>query len=61
MSEVVDILIEHGTLLTLNEDRHIITDGAIAIRADRIVAVGKTAEEFVLESAVSLDERQFGP
>jgi beta-glucosidase len=25
------------------------------------VAVGKTAEEFVLESAVSLDERQFGP
>jgi cytosine/adenosine deaminase-related metal-dependent hydrolase len=44
MSEVVDILIEHGTLLTLNEDRHIITDGAIAIRADRIVAVGKTAE-----------------
>ncbi len=44
MSEVVDILIENGTLLTLNEHRHILTDGAVAIRADRIVAVGKTED-----------------
>ena len=44
MAERVDILIEHGTLLTLNKDRHIITDGAVAIRKDRIVAVGKTAD-----------------
>ena len=42
--ESVDILIEHGTLLTLKSDRQIITDGAVAIRKDRIVAVGKTAE-----------------
>ena len=42
--KIVDILIEHGTLLTLNEHRHIVTDGAIAIRADRIAAVGKTAD-----------------
>ncbi len=41
--EIVDILIEHGTLLTLNKERHILTDGAIAIRKDRIVEVGKTA------------------
>ena len=41
--ENVDILIEHGIVLTLNKDRHIITDGAVAIRKDRIVAVGKTA------------------
>jgi len=44
MIEDVDILIEHGTLLTLNTERQIITDGAIAIRKDRITAVGKTAD-----------------
>lgn len=44
MVETVDILIESATLLTMDEDRRILTDGAIAIRADRIVAVGKTAE-----------------
>ena len=42
--ENVDILIEHGIVLTLNKDRHIITDGAVAIRKDRIVAVGKTSD-----------------
>ena len=36
MIEDVDILIEHGTLLTLNGERQIITDGAVAIRKDRI-------------------------
>ena len=41
--ENVDMLIEHGTLLTLNKERQIIADGAVAIRKDRIVAVGKTA------------------
>ncbi len=44
MTENVDILIEHGTVLTLNKDRHIITDGAVAIRKDRIVSVGKTSD-----------------
>src|SRR5689334_22705942 len=44
MMEQVDILIERGIVLTLNKDRQIITDGALAIRKDRIVAVGKTAE-----------------
>ena len=44
MIEDVDILIEHGTLLTLNGERQIITDGAVAIRKDRIAAVGKTAD-----------------
>jgi len=44
MTETVDILIEHGTLLTMDDERRILTDGAIAIRDDRIVAVDKTAE-----------------
>jgi cytosine/adenosine deaminase-related metal-dependent hydrolase len=42
--ETVDVLIEHGILLTLDRERRILTDGAIAIRADRIVAVGKTRD-----------------
>lgn len=42
--ESVDILIEGGLILTVDPDRTILTDGAIAIRGDRIVAVGKTAD-----------------
>jgi cytosine/adenosine deaminase-related metal-dependent hydrolase len=34
-----DILIEHGTIITLDPRRRIIEDGAVAIRGDRIVAV----------------------
>ena len=44
MTETVDILIEKATLLTMDQQRRILTDGAIAIRGDRIVAVGKTAD-----------------
>lgn len=44
MVETVDILIESGTLLTMDAERRILTDGAIAIRDDRIVAVGKTKD-----------------
>src|SRR5262249_27683052 len=42
--DTVDILIENGTLITLDPSRRIVTDGAVAVRADRIVAVGKTTE-----------------
>ena len=41
--ESVDILIRNGTILTVDGERRIVTDGAVAIRGDRIVAVGKTA------------------
>ncbi|MDP6085968.1 MAG: amidohydrolase, partial [Nitrospinota bacterium] len=44
MAETVDILIEKGAILTLDPERRILTDGAIAIRGDRIAAIGKTAE-----------------
>ena len=44
MAETVDILIEKGTVLTLDGERRILTDGAIAIKGDRIAAVGKTAD-----------------
>jgi len=41
---LVDILIENGWILTVDRDRRIIYDGAIAIEKDRIIDVGKTRE-----------------
>ncbi len=40
----VDILITGGTVITMDTARRVIDDGAVAIRADRIVAVGTTRE-----------------
>ncbi len=42
--ESVDILITGGTVITMDSVRRVLDDGAVAIRADRIVAVGNTAE-----------------
>jgi len=39
-----DIFIEGGTVITLDKERRIIKDGAIAIEKDRIIDVGKTSE-----------------
>src|SRR5689334_8331860 len=36
-----DLLIAGATLITMNAERHVIRDGALAVRGDRIVAVGK--------------------
>ncbi|MDB5453587.1 MAG: amidohydrolase family protein [Caulobacteraceae bacterium] len=36
-----DLLVSGPTLITMNAQRHVIEDGALAIRGDRIVAVGK--------------------
>ncbi len=40
----VDTLITGATIVTMDAERRIITDGALAIRGDRIVAVGKAAD-----------------
>lgn len=40
----IDLLIEHGTVITVDGERRVIEDGAVAVCADRIVAVGKTAD-----------------
>lgn len=39
-----DTLIVHTLIVTMNDQRMVITDGAVAIRADKIVGVGKTAD-----------------
>ena len=44
MSIEIDLLIQHGTLLPVDPPRRIVLDGALAIRGDRIEAVGKTAD-----------------
>ena len=40
----VDLLIVHGTVITMDSARHIYDDGAVAIRGDSIVAVGPADE-----------------
>jgi 5-methylthioadenosine/S-adenosylhomocysteine deaminase len=40
----LDILIEHGTLVTANNNREIIENGALAIEGEKIIAIGKTEE-----------------
>jgi len=42
--EKVDLLITGGTVLTMDTQRHILDDGAIAVRGDSIVAVGARDE-----------------
>ena len=42
--EAVDVLITGGTVITMDSSRRVLENGAVAIRADRIIAVGTTAE-----------------
>ena len=39
-----DLLIIHGTLITMDPERRVLDDGALAIDGDRIVAVGSSAD-----------------
>ncbi len=56
----VDTLIVHTLVVTMNAERHVIRDGAVAIKGDRIVAVGKSD---VVEASVTarevIDGRRF--
>lgn len=42
--EPADILMTGGTVITMDSTRRVLDDGAVAVRGDRIVAVGPTAE-----------------
>jgi 5-methylthioadenosine/S-adenosylhomocysteine deaminase len=48
--EKVDLLITSGTVITMDAQRRVLEDGAIAVRGDSIVAIGTSAE---LESKYS--------
>jgi len=41
---MLDILIENGTILTMDEGRRILKDGSVAIKKDRIIDVGDTKD-----------------
>jgi 5-methylthioadenosine/S-adenosylhomocysteine deaminase len=44
MAENVDLLIRGWYVVTMNDSRDIIRDGAVAVRGDQIVAVGKASQ-----------------
>jgi 5-methylthioadenosine/S-adenosylhomocysteine deaminase len=41
---MVDILIKNAIIVTVNESKEVLFDGALAIKGDRIIAVGKTSD-----------------
>jgi cytosine/adenosine deaminase-related metal-dependent hydrolase len=43
-AEKADLLIRHGYLITMDEERRVIADGTVAIRGNRILAVGSDRE-----------------
>jgi 5-methylthioadenosine/S-adenosylhomocysteine deaminase len=42
--ETIDLIIEAGLIVTMNEDRGLIDNGAIAVHDGRIIAIGDTPE-----------------
>ena len=40
----IDLLIIHGVVVTMDDQRRIFADGAVAIKESRIIAVGPSAE-----------------
>ena len=56
--EKADLLVTNGTVVTMDAQRRVIDDGAVAILGDTIVAVGKGVEiRSQYESARSIDAR----
>src|ERR1043165_532765 len=53
-SEPVDLLVLGGTIVTMDQSRRIIDDGAIAVSKGRIVAIGPRAD---IESRYSSRQR----
>jgi 5-methylthioadenosine/S-adenosylhomocysteine deaminase len=42
--EAIDLLLQNGIVVTMDEDWHVFDPGAIAVQSDRIVAVGPVSE-----------------
>jgi cytosine/adenosine deaminase-related metal-dependent hydrolase len=43
-TDVVDLLILHGTVITVDPERRVIEDGAVAVRGDRIIDIGTSSQ-----------------
>jgi 5-methylthioadenosine/S-adenosylhomocysteine deaminase len=55
-SDTVDLLVNNGTVVTMDAQRRVIENGAVAIKGDSIVAVGPRAEiESKFEAAQTID------
>ncbi len=62
--KTVDILIVGGLLVTMDQERRVITDGAVAIEGDRIIEVGKSRElrkKFVARRLIDASDRVVTP
>ena len=58
------VLYINGLIITMDKERRIIRDGAIAVQDDRIIAVGKTSElkaQFPASSVVDLKSKTLMP
>ena len=53
---MADIIIAQGVIITIDPERRIITDGAIAIEADRIVDIGTSDEIMARHQAPTIIE-----
>ena len=57
---IADVLLSGGTVVTLNAGRQVIADGAVAIRDDRILAIGKReALARTVKTRRTIDTRRF--
>lgn len=58
---MTNILLEHATIVTLNDEDTILKDAALAISDDRIVAVGEIPAGFVADEVVDLSGKIVAP
>ncbi|MGY1741357.1 MULTISPECIES: amidohydrolase family protein [unclassified Blastococcus] len=60
MREPADVVVESAVVVTMDPSRQVFADGAVALRGDRIVAVGPTAEVLAAWApAERVDGRRF--
>ena len=54
---MVDIVIRHGAIVTMDPDRHVIHDGFVAIDEGRIVGVGRDEGHLEYNADITIDGR----
>lgn len=50
---MADLIVAHGTIVTMDAERRILADGAVAIQGNRIVEIGKSADVLARHRAPS--------